>query len=487
MSANALFALVTQVGSNAFAAVLTLFLVRALSVHGYGVLGLATAITGLVLLPGDFGLIQSTARFAAEHHGDPKEVAALVATSVRLKVFTTGAVCVALFAVAGTISSLWGKPDLAWPLRALAVAAFAQSLMTLLAGVFNAVGRYDRNVRVLLGENAVETTAVIALVLAGGGATGAAVGRSIGFSVGALIALLTLVQLLGVRALDVRPARRMWARRLLGYGGAVVIVDSTYALFSQVDVLLIGAIISTTAIGFYAAPFRIITLLILPVTAVVTAVSPRLASSVAADDADRRVPFLETTRLIALWQGLLVAPLVVWAAPIVDVALGGASYAHSVPVVRAFAPYVFLSGFGLFFSLGANYLGQARRRIPIALATVAVNVVLDVILLPWIGVVGGAISTGVAFALYAPGHAAICSRLLGIRRRALVVPVLRVVPCAGAMALVLLAFGTHPRGFAVAVGAVCALVVYALAAVVTGALRSDDLRHVRRLVARAGT
>jgi O-antigen/teichoic acid export membrane protein len=484
MSANALFALLAQVGSSAFAAAETLFLVRALSVHAYGALGLAAAISGLVLLPADFGLIQSTSRFAAEQHADPAEVSRLVAASVRLKLFTTGTVCAGLFAVAGPTSSAWGKPDLAWPLRALALAAFAQSLMTLLGGVFNAVGRTDRNVRVLLGENAVETSVVIVLVLVFGGATAAAAGRAIGFAVGALIAVVTLVQLLGVRALDVRRVRRDWSRRLLRYGGAVLIVDSTYALFSQIDVLLIGVIISTTATGLYVAPFRILTLLILPVTAIVTAVAPRLAVPAAGGDVDRRAPFVQATRLIAVWQGLLVAPLLVWPAPIVDVALGGAAYARSISVLRAFALYVFLSGFGLFFSVAANYLGQARRRIPIAIATVVVNVVLDVVLLPSVGVVGGAVSSGVAFALYAPAHAVICARMLGVRWQVFGAVLARVVPCVVLMGLVLLAFGTHPRGLAVAVGAVCALAAYGLVALVTGALRGDDLRHVRRLTAR---
>lgn len=486
MSANALFALLAQVGSSAFAAAVTLFLVRALSVHQYGALGLATAITGLVLLPADVGLIQSTARFVAEHHLDRGEVSTIVATSLRLKIFTTGVVCAVLGLVAGPISSAWGKPELAWPLRMLAIAAFAQSVMTLLGGAFNALGRVDRNVRVLLGENAVETTAVIVLVVVFGGATAAAVGRSIGFTIGALIAVLTLVQLLGARALDVRPVRREWARRLLRYGGAVVIVDSTYALFAQVDVLLIGVIISTTATGLYVAPFRILTLLILPVTAIVTAVAPRLAAPASGEELDRRLPFVEATRLIALWQGLLVAPLLVWPAPIVDVALGGATYSRSVPVLRAFALYVFLSGFGLFFSVAANYLGQARRRIPIALATVVVNVVLDVALLPTVGVVGGAVSSGVAFALYAPGHAVICARMLGVRWQVFAGVLARVAPAVAAMGLVLVAFGTHPRGVTVAAGAVCAVGAYGLAALATGALRPDDVRRVRRRLGSTG-
>jgi O-antigen/teichoic acid export membrane protein len=153
-------------------------------------------------------------------------------------------------------------------------------------------------------------------------------------------------------------------------------------------------------------------------------------------------------------------------------------------VLRAFTLYVFLSGFGVFFSMTANYLGQARRRIPIAIATVVVNVVLDVILLPWVGVVGGAVSSGVAFALYAPAHAVICARMLGVRWQVFATVSARVAPCIVVMSLVLLVFGIHPSATAIVLGAAGGLAAYVATAFLTGALRREDLQQVRGLVTR---
>ncbi len=122
--------------------------------HAYGVLGLAAAITGVVLLPADFGLIQSTSRFVAEHDSDPKEIAAVAATSLRLKLYTTGSVCLVLFLSAGVVASLWGKPDLAWPLRAMAVTSLFQSGFMLLGGVLTAMGRNDLGLRAVCSARA---------------------------------------------------------------------------------------------------------------------------------------------------------------------------------------------------------------------------------------------------------------------------------------------------------------------------------------------
>ena len=65
-------------------------------------------------------------------------------------------------------------------------------------------------------------------------------------------------------------------------------------------------------------------------------------------------------------QGLFIAPLVVWAEPISDLVLG-TEYNDSAEVLRAIAPYMFLLAISPVLARGVNYMGEARRRIPIAI------------------------------------------------------------------------------------------------------------------------
>ena len=120
----------------------------------------------------------------------------------------------------------------------------------------------------------------------------------------------------------------------------------------------------------------------------------------------------------------------------------GDDYAESADVLRALAPYVFASGFAPLLSVGVNYLGEARRRVPIAIATVLVNLVIDLILVPKIGIVGAAIGTDVAFCLYVGAHLWVFKRILPLRLAHLRPTVLRATAAALAMAGVLLALGT---------------------------------------------
>ncbi len=103
---------------------------------------------------------------------------------------------------------------------------------------------------------------------------------------------------------------------------------------------------------------------------------------------------------------------------------------------------MFVSGFAPLLSVGVNYLGEARRRVPIAIATVLLNLVIDLILVPRIGILGAAIGTDIAFSVYVAAHLWVFKRILPLRLGHLGPTVVRSTAAALAMAGVLLALGT---------------------------------------------
>ena len=173
----------------------------------------------------------------------------------------------------------------------------------------------------------------------------------------------------------------------------------------------------------------------------------------------------------------------------------GSRFGESASVLRALAPFVFLVGFGPLASGTVNYLGEARRRVPIAIATALINLVLDLVLVPRIGVIGGSVGTDVAYALYAPAHLYICQRELRLDLRPAAVTLVRTLLAGAAMTGVLLLVGS-PLGEAwrIVLGGVAGLSVFLIVLRVTGELKPGEalalLSHVpllRRLGAeRAG-
>jgi O-antigen/teichoic acid export membrane protein len=223
------------------------------------------------------------------------------------------------------------------------------------------------------------------------------------------------------------------------YGSALLLVTIAYTLFEQIGVLLIGAFIGTHAVGIFEAPNRLTIFLSYAGSALAAGIGPRLARR--GDQAPDARAFTLATRGLLLLQGALLAPVIVWAEPIADLVLGS-GYSESVGVLRALAPFMFMLATGTFLALTVNFVGEAKRRVWIAIATVVLCAAIDVVLLPTIGVVGAAIAMDVAFAGYVLGHYWICRRVFEFPVQRLLLALGRCLLAAGAMAVALALIGT---------------------------------------------
>jgi O-antigen/teichoic acid export membrane protein len=470
---NTAFATAGTAVSASLAVVLTLYLVRALSPHGYGTYTLALAIGALVALPMDFGISSSAGRFIAERRGDRQAIADYIADALRLKVAICAALGLTLFLAASGIADLYGTPNLTWPLRGVALALVGGSLTQLFAAALIAQGRLPVGVFMTLSQSVGFLVASVLLVSLGAGATGAAFGRATGYALGVITGAILIRRLFGRSALSIRSARGN-TRQIAAYAGALALVEGAYLFFDQLDALLIGAFKNEAAVGLFQAPFGLTVFMHYPAGIVAATIAPRVARHL--ERGSDVLSFRRALRYLIVGYGLLLAPLVVWAGPIVDLLLGP-DYGPSANVLRAFTPYVFLAAVGALLSPAANYLGQARKRLPVALAAVAINLVVDVIFIPRIGIVAGAIGTDLALAVYVPAHLWICSRVVDLPLKPLGVSLVRSLVAASAMAGVLLLFGTEHLSLAAWVlGGAAGVLVYLAVLLVGRELTPAELR-----------
>lgn len=479
---NVGFQFIAQMVGAAATAALTLYLVRKLGPTEFGALGIALGLGVLVLLPGDFGISASAARFIAEHRGDWPVIGGLLRDAMRVKLVVTGLLSVAMFALAVPIANAYGTHALVWTLRGMAIVVFAQSFFMLFTNTFVALGRVSLNLRLVTAESLIEVAFAATFVALGWGAAGAAFGRAIGYAAACGVGIVLAGKLIGRSNLLHGRGPEGGSRRIFRYGGALMIIDGAYALLAPIGTLLLGALLSTRAVGLYSAPTRFIVFLHYPGLSIASGVSPRLARG-AKSEPD--VPALVSgLRWIILIQTVLVAPTIVWARPLADILLGP-GYERSADVLAALAPYTFMTGFAPLLSLSVNYLGEARRRVPIALITLALSAALDVWLIQDIGLIGSAISSDIAYAFYVGGHLWICKRLVDLPLRPVARDLARALLAAGAMSGVMAAFGTkHLTVAEIVAGSAAGIAVYVAVLLLTRAVTTDELRWARDVVAR---
>jgi stage V sporulation protein B len=435
---NTLLQFASQVATTVFTGVLTLYLVRALGASGYGVYALAVSVGGLLLLPAGLGLPWAVGRFLADHRGDINHARAILLVGLKLQVPAAVVASVGLFAASGAVAAAYGDPRLGWPLRWVALSLIGQALFGFLTSMAQSVRRVTVGLWMVLVESATETSASVALVLAGAGAAGATLGKAIGYTVAAAAGLyLTLRLLGGARRRGSVPAP-VGLRTITSYAGAMFVVDLTWSAIAQVDVLLIGALLSTAAVGSFSAVLRIMSVLGYLGIAVAGGIAPRLSLGAGAPDTRA---FAESARYLIMVQGLVIAPMVVWATPIVHLLLGP-GYRSAAEIMRVLTVASFVSAPAALFSVAVTYLGEARRRVAIMLATLVLGLLSTYVLLRAVGLVGAAIADDIVQVVYVAAHVWILSRIITLDLRRLAWCCLRTLLAAGAMALPMLAVGT---------------------------------------------
>ena len=477
---NTAFSYATQLTTASLTAVLTIFLTRRLGPEEYGVFALAVSASAIALGLADFGISSSTARFLAEHGHHRRTAGEIFVDSLKLKLLVTGAMAGALALLAPVIAHAYHEPNLVWPVRGIALAMLGQSCLLMLTWVNSGLGRTAMNLRLVAIESVLEVSASITLVLLGAGAAGAAFGRAFGYVTGATIGIALVHRLLGSPRLDLRrlPAGST-VRRVGGYASSLFLVDTAFTLSQNVNVVMLGSSVGAAASGMFQAPMRLITFLQYPGLAVASGVAPRLARRGGREpDAQALQAAL---RGLILFQAVLLAPAVIWARPITHLLLGPA-YGEAADALKALAPYVWFSGLAPVVSVSVNYLGEARRRVPIALITLAVIFGTAILLIPRHGVVGAAIATDAAYGFYTCAHLWLCHRLLRLELAPLARALASAVAAAGGMSLVLLSVGTGDLPAPVMLlGGAAAVLAYVVTLTVTRQVVPHDLARLAAL------
>jgi O-antigen/teichoic acid export membrane protein len=488
ISRSAGFAFSSQMIGAVLTAVLTIFLGRELSPDQYGNFTFALSVIVIASIFADIGITSSTGRFLAERRAEPEAAAAVFRTALRLKVRVGLISSAILLALSGPICDAFGASGAVWPLRGLAVALFVQSMFLLMLGAFIAVGRIKYNLIISAVESVVELLASVVLVLLGAAATGAAFGNAIGYTAGLIVGLIVAKRAFGGLRAGGReqPASAhpvVSTRDILSYARPLLLVDAAFRMFVSIDVLLIAALVGGGApVAAFGLSMRLATFLDYPAAALASAVAPRLARW--RDGESDLELFAASLRYLLILQMVFTAPIIIWPEAIIHLIFGD-KYPGAPAVLQTLAPFVYLAGIGQITTLAVNYLGEARRRVPIAIAMLAINIAVDSVLLPRIGIVAGAIGTSAAFALWVPAHLWILHKLAGLQLWPLARTVLKSCMAGAAMVGALAALGTgQVSAPLMAAGVIVGPAAYVIALFVVRELTFADVANLRAALAR---
>ena len=196
-----------------------------------------------------------------------------------------------------------------------------------------------------------------------------------------------------------------------------IVVAQTFELVTQnFDMIAVSYLLGPEATGVYFAALKTIALLAFVNFAIGAATANRVASLHAAGEYQELTRTLDSAVNLAFWPTLVGAVVIVLLAPAL-LSLFGADFAAHAYLTAVLAIGFVAKSFVGPAELYLNVLGQQRVCALVLLVAAAINMVLNIVLIPLIGLLGAAMATSVAYVVLSIGLFVIARRRIGVALR----------------------------------------------------------------------
>ncbi len=399
---NSILNLLTQGGLMVLAVATIPVLNRGLSEESFGLLTLLWAFVGYFTLL-DFGISRSVTKFVAELMSErgEAEIRTITWISLVLTAMLGAASCVVLFLTTPwLVNDVFTVAPARVPeaIQAFELAAVGIPFMLLfgtIRGVFMAYQRFGL-VNLFQGVmGCFQWAGSAALVLLGFGLREIMLLTVVVRFVAAAAALACLPRILPGFFGSMRLWDRGVARKLFVFGGWVSVSQAVSPLFLYLDRVLIGTLLSVSAVAYYAVPQEALTRLLIIPMSLTTTLFPAMSQLTVDDSGKADILYSRSVKYLILAFLPLSILLVGFAPDILTAWMGSVFASQSTEVFQ-------ILSVGLFFNMLAQVpatsllaLGRPQLSAIFQVAELPLVLVLNLILIPHVGVVGAALAWSV--------------------------------------------------------------------------------------------
>ncbi|WP_394740089.1 flippase [Natronococcus roseus] len=428
-------------------AVLIVALARLLDPEGYGLMFLALSVIGVVKIFSQLGISSSASRYVANYkETNSGQIPHILRFSFLLNLIILLVVCIVFLLLHSHLAALIGEPDL---IPFLLIGVFYIIFSTSISFTQDILQGFEaiKASAVLTGiRGAIRPILAIGFVLLGFGALGAFVGYILAYAIGGIIGLIYTYNQY-YRGKEQTQREKGIRRRIIEYSVPITATSTAKVLDNHIDVLLIGFFLNPTAVAFYTVSKRVIGFVEAPMSALGFTLSPTFEAQKAKGNEDTAARIYEK----ALSHGLSLyipasAGLILISEPFV-ILVFGEEYIGATPVLQILAIYAVLVSIVKVTGNGLDFLGRARARAIARGITATLNVGLNIVLIPTIGVIGAAIATVVTYSIYTFANVYIMALELDLQINWLIKQIIHVCLITLAMSLIVYALSDLISGF----------------------------------------
>lgn len=383
-------------------ALMIVALARLLSPEGYGLLYLTLAILHVAQVFSKLGIAKSGARYLAEYkQRDDAQVPHILKTSLLLNLTTILIVAVILLAGHRSIANLLDEPGLVPLLLLGTIYLVFGTLVRYVRLTLQGYEKIQLSARFHIIETVTRLLFAVGLVLLGFGVLGALGGYIVGAGLVSFLGLLALYTRI-YRQHDAAPTiEESLRKRIATYSIPITATSTADIADKRVDTILVGFFLNPIAVGFYVVAKQAVEVLVAPAKALGFTLSPTFGAQQAKGANDQAATIYEGALNHALLFYIPAAAGVMLLAEPAIVTIFGPDYRGATPVLQILAVYAVLHATMNLTSSGLDYLGKAKSRAIAKGVSSTLNVILNILLIPLLGVTGAAYATVATYAIYA--------------------------------------------------------------------------------------
>lgn len=444
----------------------------------YGLLFFALSILGVALLFANLGLAKSAARYLTKYReANPSQVPHVLALAFKYNLVSILVVSVVLGVGASSVSHLLAEPALE-PFLIVGIGyVIARSLHTFVRLTFQGFNQTQLSAYVSIIASVGSLVFILLFIFLDFGAIGALMGYAVSYAAAALCGLGVLY----VRWIRTSDSAETVAdglpRRILNYSVPLTVTRGANVLDKQIDTILIGFFLTPVAVSYYTLSKQISEFIMAPAASLGFTISPTYGEQKANENISRARQIYETTLQHVLLVYVPAAVGMILVAPSAIRLVFGEAYAGAILVVQVFSGYVVLQAITNITSDGLDYLGRARTRAVAKGGTAAANFGLNLLLIPWMGVVGAAYATVFTHSIYVTVNLYVVHQELTLRIGYLLRQVLLVSAIAIGMAIsVMVTLSYGPTALSVVTAIVVGVCVWGVLSILSGFLELSQLQ-----------
>ena len=373
-------------------------LIKGLGTDRFGILTIAWVIMGYFVLF-DFGMGRATTKFLAEYleRDERLRVPGLVWGSffahVVLGFLGGGALALLVPWLTGEFFKVPPAlvPEVAAAFYLLAISVPIVVCATCFRGILEALHRFDLVNAVKIPSSMFNYLGPVALLF---------FTNNLAAVVG-LIVIGRIVALLALAWLCVRAVPEAWSKmhfnsedlkRLMGFGGWLTVSSLVTPLIGLMDRFVIGALLSMSAVAYYATPYEVVTKLWIFSASLLSVMFPVFSALSVRAGTEIRELCIRATNYLMLAVSPIVAILVCFPHELLDLWIGPEFALQSAPVARWLAVGVFVNVLAQVPFAGLQGIGKADVPAKLQLIQLPVYAVVMVYLASVMGIVGVAIA-----------------------------------------------------------------------------------------------